>query len=286
MKADENGAIQMNPIACAYRQIWNTVSKRGKMFYVFVLCIATVIFLPMIAPAQPCEGRPIEVDLGILTDRAKEVIVERHYWDNYGSIPEAPTKLIVGISSSPVETFEGANVVAILPETGDVLFWKVCGDEFAFIESEMTDAEQLKGDRYASFFNVKSGAHTFETIVHFESSPDFGPLDKWKEEMLLKIQSNIACFLAQNDAKASGRKSISLYIGEFNRKSAGVMIAIPELNELWTIALQLNSTGVPDDVGFSHEQKLSGAKKILRSRLFRHSFVRKVDLKCPAAGAH
>lgn len=258
-------------------------AKRLKhLAFVFVATVLT--FFPIVASAASCEGRPTEADLRILADRVMEEMVERHYWYDYGTVPQVSSKLIFGVSPTPIEDFDGANVVAIVPEINGAFFWSVCGNEFAFKESlgaDRNSLDRLEVGQYKNFFDPAGGARHVELKVHFEPSPNFGPLDKWKEEMLGKIQSNIACLFAQNGKTLSGRNSLSMNIGDFNRKSTGVLVAIPELNDLWTLNFKLDSVGVPDDIGHSHEQKLSGAKGILRIRLFKHSFVRRVALKCP-----
>ncbi len=265
--------------------VLNCSSPQRLKHLAFVFVATVLTFFPIVASAASCEGRPTEADLRILTDRVMEEIVERHYWYDYGTVPQVSSKLIFGMSPTPIEAFDGANVVAIVPGINEAFFWSVCGNEFALKESlgaDRNSLDRLEVGQYKNFFDPADGARHVELKVHFELSPTFGPLDKWKEEMLGKIQSNIACLFAQNGTNLSGRNSLSINIGDFNRKSTGVLVAIPELNDLWTLNFKLDSVGVPDDIGHSHEQKLSDAKEILRIRLFKHSAVRKVELKCPA----
>ncbi len=262
-----------------------TLTKRGTKLSTFAFVLIVAMFSPNVASATPCEDRPTEADLRILTDRVKEGIIDRNYWYDDVSIPQLPTKVIVGISPVPVARFDGANVIAIVPDTEDVSFWTICGNEFSFKEGEgliKGDLNRIEKDRYRSYFDNNAGAKTSEVIIRFDPSPDFGPLDNWKEGMLEKIQNNLACFFARNNAHLFGRSTISLHIGEFNTRSGGVLVAIPELDDLWTLGFQLNSEGVPNDIGYTHEQKLKSSKKILRDRLYKNSFVRNVELKCLA----
>ena len=254
-----------------------------RIVFVFVATIST--FFPIVASAASCEGRPTEADLRILTDRVIEEIVERHYWYGYGTVPQVSSKVIFGVSPTPLEDFDGANVIAIVPEIDEAFFWSVCGNEFALKESlgaDRNSLNRLEGGRYRNFFDPADGARHFEMMVDFKPSPNFGPLDKWKEEMLGQIQRNIACLYAQNGTTLSGRTFLFMNIGDFNRKSTGVLVSLPELNDLWTLNFKLDSVGIPDGIGHSHEQSLSDTKETLRIRLFKHSFGRKVELKCAA----
>jgi hypothetical protein len=265
--------------------VLNCSSRRRNKHFVFILVAAVLMPFPAFASAISCEGRPTKEDFRILADHVTEVIVERRYWYDYGAVPQDSSKMVFGISPNPTETFDGANVIAIVPEINEAFLWSVCRNEFALKESlgaDKNSLEKLEKGEYKSFFDPTSGARHVEMLLHFEQSPEFGPLDKWKTEMLGKIQNNIACFFAQNGTNSSEQKSLSLDIGDFNRQSTGVLIAIPELNDLWTLNFKLDSAGVPDGIGHSHEQKLSETKETLRSRLFEHSFVRNVELRCPA----
>lgn len=265
--------------------VLNCSSRQRNKHFVFALVAAVLMFFPSLASAMSCEGRPTEEDLRIIADHVVEVIVERHYWYDYGAVPQESSKLVFGISPIPTKTFDGANVIAIVPEINEAFLWSVCGNQFTFKESLGADGhslEKLEKGKYRSFFDFTGGARHVEMLLHFEPLPKFGSLDKWKTEMLGKIQSNIACFFAQNGTHSSERKSLSINIGDFNRQSTGVLVAIPELNDLWTLDFKLNSAGVPDDVGHAHEQELSETKETLRSRLSEHSFVRNVELRCIA----
>jgi len=265
--------------------VLNCFSRQLNKHSVVVLVVVVFMPFPALASAMPCKGRPTEADFRILADHVMEVIVERHYWYNYGAVPQEPSTLVFGISPSPNETFDGANVIAIIPEINEAFLWSVCGSEFSLKESlgvDRNSLEKLEESQYKSFFDPIGGARHAEMLLHFEPLPVFGPLDKWKTGMLEKIQSNIACLFAQNGTNMSERTSLSINIGDFNRQSTAVLVAIPKLNDLWTLNFDLDSAGVPDDIGHSHEQKLSEAKGILRRRLFTHSFVRKVELGCPA----
>lgn len=265
--------------------VLNCSSRQRIKHFVFALVVAILMFFPAMASAMSCEGRPTEEDFHVIANHVMEVIVERHYWYDYSAVPRKPAKVVFGVNPIPTNALDGANVIAIVPEINEAFLWLVCGNEFTLKESLGADGhslEKLEKGQYKSFFDMTDGARFFEMVLHFEPLPKFGPLDHWKRKMLGKIQDNIACFLAENGTHSSEQKPLSIHIGDFNRQSTGVLVAIPELNDLWTLNFKLDSAGVPDDIGHSHEQELSEAKEILRSRLFEHSFVRNVELRCIA----
>ena len=241
------------------------------------------MLFPALASAMSCEGRPTEADFRILADHVMEVIVERHYWYDYGAVPHESSKVVFGVSPTPTEAFDGANVIAIVPEINEAFLWSVCGNVFTLKESLGADGnslETLEKGQYKAFFDPTDGARHVEMLLHFKPLPEFGQLDEWKTAMLETIQRNIACFFAQNPPNSSERTSLSINIGDFNRHSTGVLVAIPKLNDLWTLNFKLDSAGVPSGIGHAHDQELSETKKTVRSRLFEHSFARTVDLRC------
>jgi hypothetical protein len=253
----------------------------------FAFAVIVAMFSPNVASAASCQGRPTEADIRIMTESVKEGIIENHYWYDDGTVPDLPAKVIIGISPAPVARFYGANVIVIVPETGDVSLWIVCGDKFSSTEATRFtkgDLDRVKTDLYGSFFDIDKGARTSEKTIRFEATPDFGPLDKWKEGMMEKVQNVLICLLAQYDRKVAGRSTLTLHISDFNNRSGGVLVAIPEIDEFWTVGFVPNSSGESDDVVLGNEHVLSETKEILRDRLFKHSFVRKVELKCPVAG--
>ncbi len=262
--------------------------KRGIKKAAFALSAIVAIFTPNMASAASCGGRPTEADLRILTDRVKEGIVEARYWSDDDTVPEQPTTMIIGISPVPVAKYGGANIVVIMSETGDASFWNVCGDKFSYTDGEgltTGDIDHLREGRFGSFFDIEKGARTFEQTIHFETTPNFGPLDQWKEGMLEKVQNALICLLAQHDRKVTGMSALSLHISDFNNRSGGVLVAIPEVDEFWTVGFVLNSSGESDDVVLGNEHELSETKETLRVHLIRDSFVRQAELKCPASGS-
>lgn len=261
--------------------IHNCSSKSLKVV-VFVLAAIIYGLIPGTVRAS-CGGRPSAKDLGTVADHVVEVVAERYYWIDFGSIPHEPAKLIFGVSLTPIADFDGANVIAIVPEIDEAFFWSVCGNEFVLKESlgvDKNSLERLETGQYKSFFDPVGGSRRVEMTVQFSVLPHFGALDPWKDRMLGKIGSNLGCFFFQNPESLRHHTSLTMRIGDFSQRSLAVWVAIPELDDLWSLTFHLDPDGVPDGIGHTHEERLSAAKATLRARLSQHSFVRSVPLRC------
>ena len=246
-----------------------------------LLALATILSIR--ANCQ-CKGRPTDADLRMVTDLVTEEIIDNSFRAGVGSIPKTPAQLIIGISRLPVQSVYGANVIVIVPEARSVSFWKICGSEFSLAGGGglmQVNIEQLEQNQYRSFFE-NGGGRGIEKTVKFGASPDFGPTDKWKVEMLDKIQHVLICFLIQNDTKILGRSAVTFQIANFTRNSQMTSIAIPELDEFWTVGFSRNSEGLIDDVAVGREHRLTLTKSSLTKRLRGNSFVRRVACKCTA----
>jgi hypothetical protein len=247
-----------------------------------LLVLATV--LSVRANCQACKGRPTDADLQMVTKLVKEEIIDDSFWAGVGSIPKTPTQLVIGISRLPVQSVYGANVIVIVPEARTVSFWKICGSEFSLTGGGglmQANVEQLEQNQYRSFFE-NGGSRVIEKTVKFDAFPDFGPTDRWKVEMLDKIQHVLICFLIQNDTKIVGRSAVTFQIANFTKNSQMTSIAIPELDEFWTVGFSRNSEGLIDDVAVGREHRLTLTKSSLMKRLHDNSFARRVECKCAA----
>lgn len=245
--------------------------------------LAVVVLLAIPANCQSCKGRPTGVDLQRVTNLVKEYMIENSFWIGDRPVPKTPTQLIIGISPTPVRGygFNGANVVVIVPAARDISLWEICGNEFSNARGGGLGSytlAHLKHSQFRSFF--ENGGRTVKKTVKLNATPNFGPMDKWKEKMLDKIEHVLMCFLLDNGPPKIERSALTFQISNFNKKTSLLYVAIPELNEFWEMNFTLNSDGRINGVLIGREHRLTSIKRSLLKRLHDNSFIRRVETKC------